>query len=281
MLIEDKEALDRYMSVNADLDYELVRPELKRADDLFILDPLFGIGGPLYDELISLDTESAAQKKLLDLLRAATSDFAYSTWARMHSVNNSNSGVTVTRNEHSAPVSDAKLEGIIAERKKTAFRFLELALRFLENNADDFETWKNSRAYTIRKELLISSVDEFDRYAYIDRSRITFMKLRHLRELIRPELGDDLYTLVKAEKQKNELKAVHVPVVEFAQTVLANYACGMYKKDKHMLETAEKHQRAMIDFLRKNKAGYPLLPATGTEGRAPFPNDPDSSQFVF
>jgi hypothetical protein len=37
----------------------------------------------------------------------------------------------------------------------------------------------------------------------------------------------------------------------------------------------------MADFLRKNKDDYPLLPTTSTQGRAPFPNKGDSSQFVF
>jgi hypothetical protein len=236
MLIPDKTILDEYLSVNADLEYEAISPELKRSDNLFILDPLYGIGQEFYNEITQVAAPNTQQAKVLDLLRSATADYAYTIWARMHSVNNSNSGITVTRNENSAPVSDAKLEGIIAERKRSAYRFLELVLEYLEKNADTFSTWKNSSAFTIRKELFVSSVSIFERYCFINQSRMVYMQLKPYLlqaevEMVKPELGEDLYTLIKAEYQAGTLKSVHLPLVEYAQRITANYAMGLDKKD--------------------------------------------------
>ncbi|UZR93138.1 DUF6712 family protein [Chondrinema litorale] len=286
MLIKDKEMLQEYLEVNGDLKFDSIKKDLKKADQLLLLDPLFGIGDEFYAELDAIETPEGKEVKLLELLRQSVADYAYSLWARMHAVQNSNSGIAVVRTDRTAPVSDAKLEGIIADKLKSSHQFMELALKYLEKNADDFEAWKNSSAYTIRKELFISSVDEFDRFCYIERSRIIFMKLRHLilqgeDELIKPELGDDLYNVIKAEYQADNLKAVHLPVVEKIQRTLANYALGKHKKDEDLQATAETHQKALIDFLRKNQTDYPILPINNTQGRGEFPNRPESSQFIF
>ncbi len=301
MLIEDVNTLDQYLKVNGSLSFELLEPYLRESDDLFILDPIGGIGLPLYESLVEAASPDEKQTKLLGYLRTATAAYAFTLLAHQHSVNISDAGITVTRTDNEAPASDAKVDLLIAKRTEIANRYLERALEYLEQERAHpaFAVWVNSEAFTIRKELLISSVVEFERYYFIDRSRRTFMKLRPLilqgeSALIRPELGAEFYDYLKADYQQNGFQSMESnlqTIFPYVQRALANYAIAKYKEHtggdrnaiKDALGTTMMNQKAMVEYLKRNTNLFPLYPYNATDHPEQIVNwkEERGSQFVF
>lgn len=294
MLINDQATLEKFMPVKTGIAFELFEEYLFAADTLFVLDSTIGIGRPLYEVMIAselTDNPGEVQK----LLRHATACYAYTLWAPEHAVNHDEMGITVSTGENVAPVSDSKLQRLIETRHKLAYSYLEKAYELMEEKRSDFTDWTGSGSYVLRKKILVSSVKEFEEYYHIDTSRVRFNRYRSglaaaEREKIAPELGEQMYLLLKAEYQAGSLTEKHQRLLPAIQACAVHYALymealGADKPKAYTLEHKRKmemYAQSFTEKIRANIEDYPLFPNQQTFDRMHTnDNEDQTSQFLF
>lgn len=117
------------------------------------------------------------------------------------------SGFAITSNQNLAPASKDRVQAYRDAMLQSAYDSVENLLRFLEENADDYDEWVAGEGYSMATELFINSAEMFDKYVPIDQSRLKFQELRqHIKNVesltIEPYISkamcDDIKTEVNA-----------------------------------------------------------------------------------
>lgn len=114
--------------------------------------------------------------------------------------------------------------------ERTGFNGLDDALKYLEANIEHFPEWEDSTNYTLRKTAIIKDAESFDKICYINKSRLTFLRLqRFMNEVIdidiKPVLGAEFVTLM-AELAKEDPAAKYIALVPEIQKPLAYLSCA-------------------------------------------------------
>jgi len=119
--------------------------------------------------------------KVVKLTRHALINFAAATYADTGTLNITSTGIQEFVEQNQKPVRMEVIENFQKSKLTTGHNKLERLLAYLEEKSETvstFDTWKDSPAYTIRVELPISSVADFQKYVHIRDSRRVFMSLR-------------------------------------------------------------------------------------------------------
>ena len=108
----------------------------------------------------------------------------------------------IVRTEKMAIASDSKLLVQKNEFRDNAFSSLETAINLMDNNIDDFQTYKNE-VYAQNKELILYNTQSFEYHIFINNSPIVYKKLvPNIREFQKNDLkkiwGETIYNAVVA-----------------------------------------------------------------------------------
>jgi len=113
---------------------------------------------------------------------------------------------------------------------RNAHQRLEEAMLFLENNADNYPDWKNSDAYTYRKELFIPSATILDEYLPCNRcARLVYQRLRQLIEkaevrYLRPVMGETFFQEIKSYVASTDsMDADHLELLGYIRRALVEW----------------------------------------------------------
>jgi hypothetical protein len=104
------------------------------------------------------------------------------------------------------------------------------ALKYLEDNENDYATWKASDEYSISRELFINKTSEFSEFVPIGDSRRAFLKIRPFIALVEEKvfvsaLGQDMYDELKAQLKTETLTADNSKLLyNYIQRPLAHFA---------------------------------------------------------
>jgi hypothetical protein len=120
------------------------------------------IGYDQYEELLSAKAApSAKQKRLITLLQKSLVGFMIYYWADQGAVQFSDLGIHVAKGVSNLPASDKKIMSLKKQNVFSGYNNLELAISLLEDNLNDFPTYKESNAHQANRSLLINTSGEF------------------------------------------------------------------------------------------------------------------------
>lgn len=166
------------------------------------------LGEAFYQELVTAahaESPTAAELAALAVCRRASAWFAFTQAILDLSIQVGAMGPGEPVDKDGAFPFSRKWVTEAAKRQafRNGLQRLEEAGQFLENNAATYPSWKNSEAYTIRKELFIPSPTVLNEYIPCNRcSRAVYTRLRPLIEqaeirYIRPVMGESFYDEIK------------------------------------------------------------------------------------
>lgn len=155
MLIKDINEFRKYYGgIQRTMNWGTFEPFVNEAE-LFYIIPV--IGDELYTELEALATPNVKQTKVLEFLKIAVAAYAdFSGYLRLSNTTG-DMGKTVASPQHMQAVSKWGTAAGKTDARNRGDKALEGALKYLEKNAGDFSTWKNSDAYSLRADLLVGS----------------------------------------------------------------------------------------------------------------------------
>lgn len=203
MLFKDiKDFKAAFGGVQRTMEWDTWSPFVNEAEQFFIIP---AIGFELYHELNTLvnataPTLTAKQSRLLSLLKSSTAAYADLMGYYRNLINTGDGGKTITVPKDSQAPGIGMVLAARKDTEKRADTALELAMAFLEDNADDFATWKESASYTIAAKMFVGSATDLTAFfPHAGGSRRMFLKLKGFLEksqskYLKTVIGSALYT---------------------------------------------------------------------------------------
>ena len=280
-LIGSLEELQEYFPANLALDYALVLPFLRRAQDGPLRD---AIGAALLTELRGGLHDGEEQTDLRELARRIEANYALAFSLSALSVQLSNLGLNEYVGADQKPVPLAKLQLLRTDLEDAAGEAVEALLEWLELNREFVPAWVSSESCTIEIGQFVATAREFQEHVDIDRSRRRFLKLRpRLRQaeemVLRPVLGRPLLKAIKVELKAGAVSAASQEILDdYIRPGLANLAIGYDTCDELRVANGAAYLEELRLFLIDHAEDYPLFAAPTTT--IPFANRDDSRFFA-
>lgn len=205
-LLKTKDDIKKYISVNATIDYDNVKPYIERAESTYIK-PTISVAQ--YNALDSSNLNSNEQTAL-DIIKAATAYLAYYFYLPELQVQISDQGIHIITGEHKKTAFPWQIQQLSDHWLNTGLNALEDALQFMEDNQSDFSDFVNSNAFTVYRDLFVHTADIFDSIYGIGGSRRIFQKLKPImaqveQKAIKHILCQDLFDDIKNDLMNDTL----------------------------------------------------------------------------
>lgn len=235
MLVKDIQEVKDWIPFSTFTDMKKIQAYINSAERKHLI-PL--LGQPLYAKL-SQEYESGKIKEkpdwamLLLLSQAVIVNFGLHTAAPFLNITiNQNGGMTVTVNDNTVAASKDRSDKLIEGLHQQAYDSVEQLLIFLENNSTLFvdekenELWRQSEYYYQLTGCLIFTAQEFNKYIYIDNSRLQFHRLIPAvrmaeRTEIRSNFGDTLINSLIEKKMSRSLTDTDNKLITHLQAAIA------------------------------------------------------------
>lgn len=182
MFIKDiKDFKSVFGGVQRNMEWDTWKPFINEAEQFYIIP---AIGDELYTELDGLVNAATPnlntkQARLVSYLKISIAAYAdYCGWFRILLGTGDGGKTIIAPKDMQAPGKWTTVGG-----RKDAFnrgdKSLEMALAYLENNAADFPTWKDSPFYTIiQKQFIASATELTEFFPHAAHSRRMFLQLK-------------------------------------------------------------------------------------------------------
>lgn len=165
------------------------------------------IGQALYDQVHSSKENvvvGTAEYNLLMHLRRYISHKALYRGASKVNVQYTKAGISSEMSDTSKPVREWMLNDVKLQLLNDACEFLDILLKYLQDNSDSLSAWTSSAQYKKNKLYVINDLGTFEKYYNLNQSYSTFYNLEGTISfvddvIIRKLLGDAYYTALKAE----------------------------------------------------------------------------------
>lgn len=181
MLIKDiNDFKSVYGGIQKTMFWDTWSPFVKEAELSFIIP---AIGEEFYDELVSLvssnNTLSVKQARLIGMLKIAVAAYAdFMGWFRI-TASTGDAGKVMHTPENSQAIPKWFAASGRRDAQNRGDKFLEQTLVYLEKNADDFQTWKDSDSCTLFDNQFISTASELTKvFPQAKHSRRVFLQLK-------------------------------------------------------------------------------------------------------
>jgi len=203
-LINNITDLKRHIIVSATFDFAKVLPFAKRVERKIILDL---IGQDQYDFIVVhtfVPENTTPINQVKELLEEAVAN--YSLLLAMPTINVliTNSGTKTSENKEAANADWKDKRDLSRSLLKTYNEAIDDAFQIMEENVADFPDWRDSKYYTIFKDLLVQQTMIFNDHFSIQKNRQTFCALKpYIREVedqyFKAMLGTETLALIKAK----------------------------------------------------------------------------------
>jgi hypothetical protein len=203
-LINDIADLKRHIIVSATFDFAKVLPFAKRAERKITLDL---IGQEQYNSFVDYtqDPQSTAPiNQVKELLEEAVANYALFLAMPTINVLVTNSGTKTSENKEASNADWKDKRDLNRSLLKTYNEALDDAFQLMEENVSDFPEWRDSKYYTIFKDLIVQHTAQFNNHFSIQKNRQTFCALKpYMREVedqyLKAMLGEATLSLLKAK----------------------------------------------------------------------------------
>ena len=227
-LINNIADLKRHIIVSATFDFAKVLPFAKRVERKIILDL---IGQDQYDSIVVhtfIPENTAPINQVKELFEEAVAN--YSLLLAMPTINIliTNSGTKTSENKEAVNADWKDKRDLNRSLLKTYNEALDDAFQIMEENVTDFPDWRDSKYYTVFKDLLVQQTMTFNDHFSIQKNRQTFCALKpYIREVedqyFKAMLGTETLALIKAKSE--------ITIINQAQE-LAQKACVAFTVSK-------------------------------------------------
>lgn len=231
---------------------------------------------------------------LLTYAKNAAAKFTLLMGSGQLDVQISGAGYVVTMNQNMAPASPERIRKLNESLEQNGYDNIEAMLQFLEANADNYPSWKNSDAYTLHLSNYVNSATEFSKIVFTNASRLQFIRMReHLNNVevltIDPAISEAMATRVRTE-MKGTISApvaAILPAIKKASVNLA-YAASLQGGAGHQQyqKLGEAYLMSVVRLMEGNITNYPEFAASTqyVESRTnyqSYENTEDSGIHVF
>jgi hypothetical protein len=207
------EEIRAFVPVSSSSDFDSVAPHIANAERDYLV-PL--IGTEMYERLITFyqtefveDLTVAEQKKaeLLRLVQSAVIHIAYWIGFDLLNAHITDGGFKRTESTSVKGLFKYQEENLKTYFRTNGFNGLDTVLQYLETNSSGFGEFAASPAFTLLKSAFIPTTDLFNELVFINKSRLTFLRMKPHMQLIEDTeisilLGPTAFALVKSEMVK-------------------------------------------------------------------------------
>lgn len=224
-----------------------------------------------YDGLVTrynADETTAADDAVLTHIQKASAWFGVYAAMPFLNINIAGSGLSQNRNDETQPLRMWEYNQARAEAIRKADLALDRALAVMEATPANYTDWTGSAAYTIRKGLLINSVDKLEQYGpKINQSRRTWLKLQPWLDLVETKhvsstIGATLFSDLKAAWVAGTTDSDDDALLEYVYPVIAYMA---------LYEGAQQLQLNITD--------HGVMVASTNDGQTTLDHGNDSKQY--
>jgi len=184
MLFRNTEEIKSYLPVNTSLSFEVISPYIKTAERDYLI-KLIGLA--LYNEIANYQGSGSGSGmgdvdpkhiQLLEYAKTAVINLAILEWSKTGTLQAGNLGLTMQETPNQKIPYKYKEQEYKDSIKANGFNALDMMLEYLEENINNFPTFKQSVNYTVFKGHLINQTKEFDTIYFIGGSRLVFIRLQ-------------------------------------------------------------------------------------------------------
>lgn len=208
-------------------------------------------------------TADTALDALLPFVQNAIAKFTLAIGGPSFDILLTESGFAVTSNTNLAPASKERVQNFINSMIQLGYDEIEVMLRFLETNKSDYSSWVQSSAYTEFTENFISKADDFDKIIRIDNSRLKFMELKPLMDMvemlrIEPVISVELATEIKQEIVDDAVSVENKKILKNLKWAIAHFTYFEYTKNKRNEELGNSYLAEVKKVIDTTPDFYPL-----------------------
>jgi hypothetical protein len=211
MFFKNTEDAKKYVSINASFSFKEFEVFLKDVDrsvfKTYLGQTFLSSLQTKYNDSVKPTNPVALSSKeaeLIEHLRWASANFAIGKWIPSGQLSIDNAGIRIANSDTHKTAFEWQIQDLMRSVNEVGYNSLEDALEYLDNNIDDFATYKSSDAFKENNYLFVSSAAEFSKhYSAFNSSRINFIKIRsiirkteefEIKSIILPNLFADLKT---------------------------------------------------------------------------------------
>ena len=251
MLINTITEIQEFVAIGKDTEFNRLKPHLVSAESAFIK-PI--LGAELLETLQSAYTKLtataptednpdekavallAAQGKLIVSVQKALVYLAYWSGFQVLNATISDSGFKRTESTTVKALFKYQEDDLRNHFKTNGFNALDEVLETLEENIEYFTEFKSTPSWTIRKASFIPDTKTLDSILFVNKSRLTFLRLISQFKLvedisIRPLLGTVLYERIKEEMIKEKPDSDVLKIIPYVQKPLAYLATALLMEE--------------------------------------------------
>lgn len=211
-LIKTIEEVVRYVSLNTNNDFDKVLPDIEDVEQNIIIPT---IGEDFYNEIETAyqdDNLTPEQVKVKNQLQNCVSNFAIAENIDITQVQISDGGIVRREDTSTKTAYRYQKDEVKQYLLRKAWGCIDNLLKFLEENKDDYPTWRDSPEATINKELIINDAVVFSEHYFIEQSRLLYNSLRSIIKIteeldLEEVIGEDLLTEIKDEIRDSSVSA--------------------------------------------------------------------------
>jgi hypothetical protein len=236
------EEIREFISVSASSSFDSFSPHILNAERDYLI-PV--IGTDLYDEItetfaaLPFDSPTEPQLKQLELLRICRSAIIHiSVWIGFDLLNAhiSEGGFKRTESASVKPLFKYQEDHLKAYFRTNGFNALDSILTYLESNSTVFTSFFESTQGTIFKSSFIPNTGTFDDILFINKSRLTFLRLKAQMQLtevmeIAPILGIETFNYIKSELVKDKPADKVIALLPYIRRPLAYLSSALLMEE--------------------------------------------------
>jgi len=236
------EEIREFLPVSSSSDFDSVAPHILNAERDYLV-PVIGVA--MYEELEefyemdAISNPSAVQLKTAELLRlvqSAVIHIAYCIGFDLLNAHISDGGFKRTESTNVKGLFKYQEENLKSYFRTNGFNCLDTVLQYLETNNVAFGEFAASSANTLLKSAFIPTTDIFNEIVFINKSRLTFLRMKPHMQLIEDSevstiLGTTAFTFVKSEMAKTDPDTKVKAILPYIRKPIAYLASALLMEE--------------------------------------------------
>lgn len=211
-LVKDIGTLKKHITISFSFAFEVILPYLKKQERKHIKSLL---GPVLYKSWATTPPEEEVAKEVFELLQEASCNLAALEYTKVGIVVPGKSGFLIASGADNQPAEWWQIRDLRRSLLTSGMEAIDEALQIMEENQGKFPTWITSEGFTQFQELFTRQTKEFQSHFNINKSRLTFQRLRP--SLLKVEnkffeslLGEETVLQIKTGDSPEEKKALKI-----------------------------------------------------------------------
>ena len=241
MLISNITELRDHIPASVTLNFADIRPKIRQVEREIII-RIFSQA--IYDRLTTLETPTAEDTALKQLLAEAVALLALLEYIPIGQLQFDSSGIRIASNENMKTAFEWQIDELKSTCSRQGWSAIESALSYCESlPAGALKTlWIATDTYTSSQENLITNLRQFETFAHLQGSRVMFNKLiptiaDQQEEVVVPAIGQALFEAILAKESESDepKKEALTKAHKLASKALAYLTLGVGFQDSMLI----------------------------------------------